>query len=82
MYLTQQASLFNVLDFLKLKKLKYVVFDWNYKDPKQRRMIDIPEVIVNLCSIPYKRVLNEKLGCLCRSFDTFLPNKGGKYCLI
>eukprot|EP00794_Sanderia_malayensis_P000621 gene621-1286_t len=32
-------------DYLKLKKLKYVVFDWNYKDPKQRRMIDIPEKI-------------------------------------
>ncbi|XP_053562031.1 protein CMSS1 [Bombina bombina] len=31
-------------DGLTLESLKYVVFDWNWRDQKLRRMMDIPEV--------------------------------------
>ncbi|XP_026860960.2 protein CMSS1 isoform X2 [Electrophorus electricus] len=29
---------------LHLQALRYLVFDWNYRDRKQRKMVDIPEV--------------------------------------
>lgn len=29
---------------LNLKALRYVVLDWNWRDQKLRRMVDIPEV--------------------------------------
>ncbi|KAM4044905.1 protein CMSS1 [Anomaloglossus baeobatrachus] len=31
-------------DGLSLQSLKYLVLDWNWRDKKQRRMVDIPEV--------------------------------------
>ncbi|KAI5621411.1 protein CMSS1 isoform X1, partial [Silurus asotus] len=31
-------------DGLSLQGLRYLVLDWNYRDQKQRRMVDIPEV--------------------------------------
>lgn len=33
-----------VPDGLSLKALKYVVLDWNWRDQKLRRMVDVPEV--------------------------------------
>lgn len=32
------------LDELSLQSLKYVIFDWNWRDQKLRRLMDIPEV--------------------------------------
>ncbi|CAJ0963468.1 unnamed protein product [Ranitomeya imitator] len=32
-------------DGLSLQSLKYLVLDWNWRDKKQRRMVDIPEVM-------------------------------------
>ncbi|RDD37139.1 Protein CMSS1 [Trichoplax sp. H2] len=31
-------------DALKLDKLKYVILDWNYRDAKERRLLDIVEI--------------------------------------
>ncbi|KAH0624997.1 hypothetical protein JD844_032987 [Phrynosoma platyrhinos] len=37
-------------DGLSLKSLKYLILDWNWRDQKLRRLIDIPEVKSNnLC---------------------------------
>jgi len=41
--------LFSLLDFcalegLTVQGLRYLVLDWNYRDQKLRRMVDIPEV--------------------------------------
>lgn len=32
---------------LNLNPLKFLVFDWNWRDQKLRRMMDIPEVMCN-----------------------------------
>lgn len=34
-------------DGLNLNPLKFLVFDWNWRDQKLRRMMDIPEVMCN-----------------------------------
>jgi len=46
--------LFSLLDFcalegLTVQGLRYLVLDWNYRDQKLRRMVDIPEVALICC---------------------------------
>ncbi|KAM3862312.1 protein CMSS1 [Diretmus argenteus] len=45
---------------LNLRALRYVVLDWNWRDQKLRRMVDIPEVKVDLLKLLDAGVLN---GC-------------------
>lgn len=45
---------------LKLQALKYVVLDWNWRDQKLRRMMDVPEVKLDFLKLLQSGVLN---GC-------------------
>lgn len=43
-HITTECLLFFFPDSLSLTGLKYVIFDWNWRDQKLRRLVDIPEV--------------------------------------
>ncbi|KAM3607193.1 uncharacterized protein V6R79_003160 [Siganus canaliculatus] len=45
---------------LKLQALKYVVLDWNWRDQKLRRMMDVPEIKLDFFKLLQSGVLN---GC-------------------
>ncbi|XP_051259809.1 protein CMSS1 isoform X1 [Dicentrarchus labrax] len=45
---------------LNLKALRYMVLDWNWRDQKLRRMVDIPEVKLDFMKLLESGVLN---GC-------------------
>ncbi|XP_035533002.1 protein CMSS1 [Morone saxatilis] len=45
---------------LNLKALRYMVLDWNWRDQKLRRMVDIPEVKLDFMKLLENGVLN---GC-------------------
>ncbi|XP_068602758.1 protein CMSS1 [Brachionichthys hirsutus] len=45
---------------LNLRPLKYVVLDWNWRDQKLRRMVDIPEVKLDLMKLLQSGILK---GC-------------------
>ncbi|XP_054471051.1 protein CMSS1 [Anoplopoma fimbria] len=45
---------------LSLKALKYVVLDWNWRDQKLRRMVDVPEVKLDFMKLLESSILN---GC-------------------
>ncbi|XP_063743349.1 protein CMSS1 isoform X1 [Eleginops maclovinus] len=47
-------------DGLSLKALKYVVLDWNWRDQKLRRMVDVPEVKLDFMKLLENGILN---GC-------------------
>ncbi|XP_023660020.1 protein CMSS1 isoform X3 [Paramormyrops kingsleyae] len=47
-------------DGLTLDALKYVVLDWNWRDQKLRRMVDIPEVKVDMLKLLETRII---MGC-------------------
>ncbi|XP_033984729.1 protein CMSS1 [Trematomus bernacchii] len=47
-------------DGLSLKALKYVVLDWNWRDQKLRRMVDVPEVKLDFMKLLESGILN---GC-------------------
>ncbi|XP_072116251.1 protein CMSS1 isoform X3 [Mobula birostris] len=55
-------------DELSLQSLKYVIFDWNWRDQKLRRLIDIPEVkketlkLLETSIIPVIKSGSAKLG--------------------
>lgn len=42
LYYSKTCTVFS--DGLSLNSLKYLILDWNWRDQKLRRMIDIPEV--------------------------------------
>ncbi|XP_068428339.1 protein CMSS1 isoform X4 [Clinocottus analis] len=43
---------------LSLKALRYVVLDWNWRDQKQRRMVDVPEVKLELLRLLENGILS------------------------
>lgn len=45
---------------LSLKALRYVVLDWNWRDQKQRRMVDVPEVKLDFMKLLENGILT---GC-------------------
>uniref|UniRef100_A0A3B4XH89 Cms1 ribosomal small subunit homolog n=1 Tax=Seriola lalandi dorsalis TaxID=1841481 RepID=A0A3B4XH89_SERLL len=45
---------------LNLQALKYVVLDWNWRDQKLRRMVDIPEIKLDFMKLLENGILN---GC-------------------
>ncbi|XP_048855327.1 protein CMSS1 isoform X2 [Brienomyrus brachyistius] len=47
-------------DGLTLDALKYVVLDWNWRDQKLRRMVDIPEVKADMLKLLETRIV---MGC-------------------
>ncbi|TNN54053.1 Protein CMSS1 [Liparis tanakae] len=47
---------------LSLQALKYVVLDWNWRDMKQRRMVDVPEVKLDLLKLLQSRILTACKG--------------------
>ncbi|XP_036600873.1 protein CMSS1 [Trichosurus vulpecula] len=49
-------------DVLNLNSLKYLVFDWNWRDQKLRRLMDIPEIKKEVLEL-----LEMKLISLCRA---------------
>ncbi|XP_074070421.1 protein CMSS1 [Macrotis lagotis] len=49
-------------DVLNLNSLKYLVFDWNWRDQKLRRLMDIPEIRKEVLEL-----LEMKLISLCRA---------------
>ncbi|KAL2076510.1 hypothetical protein ACEWY4_027890 [Coilia grayii] len=52
-------------DGLSLEALKYVVLDWNWRDQKSRRMVDIPEVKPEMLKMLETGILQR-----CRNGDT------------
>ncbi|XP_034417692.1 protein CMSS1 [Cyclopterus lumpus] len=47
-------------EVLSVQALKYVVLDWNWRDQKLRRMVDVPEVKLDLMKLLESRILT---GC-------------------
>ncbi|XP_056280194.1 protein CMSS1 isoform X1 [Pseudoliparis swirei] len=47
---------------LSLQALKYVVLDWNWRDQKLRRMVDVPEVKLDLLKLLQSRILTACKG--------------------
>ncbi|XP_042281588.1 protein CMSS1 isoform X2 [Thunnus maccoyii] len=47
-------------DGLNLQALRYLVLDWNWRDQKLRRMVDIPEIKVDVFKLLESGILN---GC-------------------
>ncbi|XP_067371209.1 protein CMSS1 isoform X1 [Channa argus] len=45
---------------LSLRALKYLILDWNWRDQKLRRMVDVPEVKLDLIKLLESGILN---GC-------------------
>ncbi|KAM9343231.1 cell cycle control protein 50C-like isoform 2-T2 [Pholidichthys leucotaenia] len=68
---------------LSLRALRYVVLDWNWRDQKLRRMVDIPEVDyteADTCDVCYekrKNVTNAAQSCTCKvEFSIKKPFEG------
>jgi len=42
---------------LRLRHLRYIILDWNFKDEKQRRLIDVPETRTDLMELFAKHLI-------------------------
>ncbi|CAF1309644.1 unnamed protein product [Rotaria sordida] len=77
--LKKSTTLFNIIigtpkriddildaNVINLKRLKFVLIDWNYQNIKQQRLIDLNQLKIELChllceqSVLYKRFFKEK----------------------
>lgn len=52
-YYLGRENYITFLDGLCLNSTKYMILDWNWRDQKLRRMMDIPEVLYKHLSILY-----------------------------
>ncbi|CAF4589128.1 unnamed protein product, partial [Rotaria sp. Silwood2] len=77
--LKKSTTLFNIIigtpkriddildaNVINLKRLKFVLIDWNYQNIKQQRLIDLNQLKIELChllceqNVLYKRFFKEK----------------------